>query len=343
MNLNNCIFHKINFNFTTTITIAILSLMLLSCSKNTEDPIQVNPELVVPDLVLTKTELVVANPLRNLSSYYYWITKSPTKDAFYIHNADNDSDTSVRGMMLYDVATNTFTNKAKCPNIVAAGYTSQLMTLSAGNGYLAYIANEFNEYDCDKDTWIVKPANYYFPANIKANHGSSQGCLRFSKGAIFYIGGITPCKTVKKIDSGMTWDNFADYPVEITGGPEVVANSIICMYALGGYDSSGTKIKEFFKYTDATNAWTKLPDAPINAATDNLKRKMVFFKDKYVIYLGTDYKLHIFNTQTNKWQTTTVDVTGTIGQEHLEVSTNGNAIFLLYRKANNSLGIQEFE
>lgn len=331
-------------NSSKNIFLSIISfIFIISCSKNDEKPVEQN-EPIVPDLVLTKTDKVVANPPINLSNYYYWITKSAINDTFYIHNADNDPDTSVRGMMFYSLTSNSFVVKTKCSNIKAAGNISQLIAVAAGNSEtLCYIGNEYNEYSIGSDTW--RQVASAFPNSIKSNHGSSQGCLRFSAAKIFYIGGTLPCKTVKYINGSLGWSIAADYPIETSGGPEVVANNLECMYALGGYDSGGSRIKDFFKYTDATNTWTKLPDAPVTAATDNIKRKMVFYKEKYVIYLGTDNKLHTFNIETNKWQDTTIDVTGTLGQEHLEVVGYGDnsKIVLLYRKANGSLGIQEFK
>lgn len=316
--------------------IAITTFTLFSCSKdNPPTPTPVNT-----DLTLTKTERIVAAPIRNLSDSWWWVAKFSSYDKFAIHNYDNTATSADKGMMIYDIATNTFTDKSKSSNVVAAGYISQLL---AGNGVLYYIANEFNTYTIATDTWSVN--NALFPANIKDNHGESKGCVLGKESEVFFIGGRISCKTVKYFNwTNNTWNFAADYPISIEGGPETVTDNQNLLYTLGGFIDSSNNVtsKEFFKYDVLTNTWKKLADALVDPLQDYTKRAMVFFKNKYVIFLGKDHSLHIYDIETNKWQVKAID-TGISVSAQMDVSADGTKIYLLYRKAKGSLGIQEYK
>lgn len=315
--------------------IASVALAILSSCSKSDDNTSTNPNQ--NELNLTKTEKVVAAPIRNISSYF-WVTKSQSEDKFYIHNLENTANSSERGNMLYDLNTNTFSDKAKCINLAAAGYMSQLIT---GNS-IYYIANEFNEYDPSTNTWTVR--NDLFPNTIKNNHGEASGCVIGSLGKVFFIGGRADCKTVKYFNwTNNTWNFAADYPITINKGPMCASdNNSKTIYAVGGY-SNGVVSKEFYKYTEATNTWTKLPDAPVTPVYSYTLRTLVLFKNN-IIFLGDDSKLHIFNIASNQWQTNTIDTAGIANLgAHLETSTDGNKFYILYRKSNGSLGIQEYQ
>jgi Kelch motif len=330
-------------NLKTILIITSFVTIIMSCSKS-DDATTPIVEPAAPELKLSKTERTVASPIRNLSSTYFWVVKDPKKDAFYIHNADNDPDTSLRGMMLYDVTTDTFTNKTKSTNVVAAGQTSQLVAVPGGNSYeLFYVANQFNIYNPTTDTWRVLPTTAY-PSTISDYQSGAGSCNNANTARVFYIGGSGDSKTVKYTNNNGNWGNAADYPFTLSSsGPECIETfGAGTFYCLGGYDTSGTRSKKFFKFEVDGNTWSELPEAPVNVDQDNILHKMVLYQG-HIVYIGTDSKLHIFNIETNKWQTSTVDISGALDHFHLAVSSDQQKIFLLYRKANNSLGIQEYK
>ncbi|MCZ8197798.1 MAG: kelch repeat-containing protein [Flavobacterium sp.] len=328
-----------------TIFLFAIIFSLFSCSKDDEP----TPVPVVPELTFTKTEKIVTAPIRNISSFWWAIMdkNGSTEELFYIHNHDNTATVTEKGMMEYNLATNTFTDKAKSSNVVAAGYMSNF---TDGNGGFYYISNEFNFYNKTTNSWTSYAAGSpEFPNSVYANHGESKGCTIRSVGKVFYIGGRTACKTVKYFNwTNNTWNFAADYPLTISGGP-AVATDTKDIYALGGYLGSSVSSKKFYKLDVATNTWITLPEAPVAPMLNDERNSIIYLK-KRIIFLGEDKLLHIFNTETNTWQTNTIDpaipvnVSGWV-DAHLDTNPNATTgkFYILYRKANSTLGIQEYQ
>ena len=311
-------------------TVSFLSLFIfivvVACSKDDSSTVET-------ELVLTKTERVVAAPIRNLSEHW-WTVRDGLSDTFYIHNFANTVNANEKGFMAYDVNNNVFTDKLQSNEVESAGYMSQLFY---HNGTINYIANNSSTYTIATNTWVQNAIP--FPFNIENNHGESKSCVIDDK--VFFVGGRDICKTVKFYSwSSNTWNFGADYPIAIENGPELAAtnNSI---YSLGGYNN-GIYSKEFFRYDVSANAWAKLEDAPFSPVQRSSFSSMVSFKNKFIVYLGVDDKLHIYNIEKNKWQTTTVE-TDLFTDAHMEVSNDESKIFLLYRKENGSVGLQEYK
>ena len=180
-----------------------------------------------------------------------------------------------------------------------------------------------------------------YPDNIKDNHGGSKSCVLDNK--VFFVGGRDPSKTVKFYNwLNNSWSFGADYPNRIEDGPDLAFttnNNTIC--ALGGYQISKYS-KELFKYTLSTNTWQKLSDAPVAPDQRISLKTMVTYKNKFVVFYGEDGKLYIYNIEKNQWQPNSID-TGLSTKPYLEVSVDGSKIFLLYRKDNGALGVQEYK
>lgn len=315
----------------TKLALIATSIFAIACSKSNSDE---NPVAPVPDnsLLLTKTERNVAIPPQNITEFH-WIAQKG--DNFYIHLD------GVNKMFLYDMATNTFVNKTASPNVNPSGFSSQFVMENLAGGRINYLANDSVGYEIATDTWT--PNLIPYPANIRANNAEAKTCVIQSLGQIYYIGGRMNCKTVKYYYwSTSTWNSAADYPITISNGPELaVDQSSKIIYALGGNIDTAYS-KEFFKYTKSTNSWQKLADAPIEVARSYMTGCMVFYKNKYVVYCGKDFKLYVYDIETNKWQTNGV-ATGVPFTPQLNVSADGSKIFLLYRKTTGALGIQEYK
>lgn len=319
-----------------SLTYLALVLVLFACSK--EDNLsKVNNDILNQNLALNKTERNVAAPLRNLTDD--WFVAKNNEDEFYIHNANNIADVNLRGMMLYNATTNTFTNKAKNGEVTAAGDQSQLVYENNNTGgCIHYIANEAVTYRIATNDWEANAIS--FPANVRLNFGEGKSCLTNNR--IYYVGGRNQTKVVKYYDlSAGNWQFVAQYPIEITYGPELAATTNNFIYALGGGLNPGNS-KEFFRYDIVNNTWLKLADAPIAPKQYYTLKTMVCYKNNYLVYYGNDNKLHSYNIEKEEWQNNAVD-TGLSTYPHMEVATDNSKIFLLYRKNNAQLGLQEYQ
>lgn len=313
-----------------TLTILTILLFALSCSKD-----DANDEEINADLVLNKTERVVVGPIRNLTDRW-WAVRAGLTDEFYIHNASNSANVGDKGFMVYNVNTNTFTDKLQSDAVAAAGYGSQLFYRSET---INYIANTSMTYNMATNIWTQNVIP--FPTNIMNNHGESKSCVIDNK--VFFVGGREPCKTVKFYDwLNNSWNFGADYPIAISSGPELAfTTNNNTIYALGGIQNNETS-KEFFKYNLATNTWQKLADTPEAPYHRTSLKTMVTYKNKFVVFYGENRKLYVYNIEKNKWQTSSID-TGTSVKPYLEVSVDGSKIFLLYKKVDGALGLQEYK
>ena len=317
--------------------IIFISLLILSFScKKEEDKTTATPALNT-NLVLSKTEIPVAAPIRNLSSSF-WVGKLSDADIFYIHNLSNTGDSEAKGMMFYSVFGNTFTDYSYSEDVAAAGYMSKLV--SVGGLYLYYCASDFVRYNRFSNSWD-EGTNY--PDNIHDNNAETGVCV-FDRD-IYFIGGRIACKTVKFYDTDtQIWTNSADYPIDI-GNTASATDKVRYIYSLGGGEGLDYQpTKKFYRYDTQDNSWQEMPDCPREIRQSITLNLMCFFKGKYLAVLCEDNKIYIYNIETNQWQTSGLETGLTIDTiyAHLEASTDGTKFYVLYKKENDQLGISVY-
>jgi IPT/TIG domain/Kelch motif len=311
----------------------------------------------VPEITFTKTDKIVTAPFRPITNTWWaimepvnFVNGNGTPSGFYIHNNSNDNVN--KGCVFYSIPDNRFIDTGFSKNIVAAGNTNNLIS---GFGRILYVGNDFNHFAGYKNAltgittflWqLYEPGGANpFPQSISTNHGESKGCIKELGNKLFFIGGREFCKTVKYWDwSDLTWNFAANYPITIKNGPEIVTDGSN-LYTLGGYEGGTSLSNKFFKYNVRSNTWTSLADAPVPPTQSVTRSSMVYF-NKCVIYLGSDKLLHIFNTETNKWQTNTINPDIPVdetGYQSVHIEDGVKAFYILYRTANGMLGLQEYK
>ena len=321
----------------TKLALVAISIFAIACSKSNTDE---NPVAPVPDnsLLLTKTERVVTSPIRNLTGYW-WCTKLDSGDKFVFHNNDNSNSSAERGMMFYDLATNTFIDKTKCSGVAAVGAPNRLLT--DGLGGLWYIAGTFNKYNATLGVWEASAAgSTIFPNSIALSSASTGSITVPSKGRLYYISGFG----VKYFDTtNNTWNFAADYPLNMVRYPSLATDNDNKIYAIGGFTGAGINYKKLYYLNIQSNSWTELAEAPELNGNSAALNTMVFFKN-HLVYLGADKKLYVYDIATNKWQNTSFDTdVYSVNDTHLELSTDGTKIYLIYKKSNSAIGIQEYK
>ena len=320
----------------TKLALVAISIFAIACSKSSTDENLVAP-VIDNTLILTKTERTVANPIRNLT-YYWWCTKLDSGDKFAFH-------TDATGMMFYDIDTNTFADKTSSPEFVGGGSLESRL-LSDGGGGLFYISNSFNKYNEITNTWSSFPSgSAIFPSNIHTNFGRAGAVTLSSKGRLYYVGGLGLGTTVKYFNwTNNSWNYVAGYPIPIGSSPKLTTDKVDKIYALGGSSSiDGSPINKLCVFDVTKNTWTELAEAPKFPAYEYSRNTIVVFKN-HIIYLGLDKKLYVYDIQTNKWQTTAFETDiYNAADTHLELSTDGSKIYLIYKKSNSAIGIQEYK
>ena len=314
-----------------------LILAITSCKKE-EAKTTIAPS-VNTNLVLGKTELLVADPIRNLG-YYFWIEKFSNVDFFAIHNYSNTNNDEEKGMMWYSVSENTFTDCNYSENVAAAGNTSKLV--SVGGSYLYYCGNVFERYNSNSNSW---DQNTYYPEFVKDNNGATGVCACGEY--LYFIGGEVPSKYVKVYRTGdQVWSYYSEsYPINISNTATATDN-LRYIYSLGGYENADDtqSTKKFYRYDTQVGVWKQLPDCPRSISQSVTLNLMCFFKEKYLAVLCDDKKIYIYNIGTDLWQTNGIETGLTIDMihAHLEASTDGTKFYVLYKKENDHLGISVY-
>ena len=330
----------------TKLALVAISIFAIACSKSSNDENAVAP-VIDNTLILTKTDRSVVAPFRDVSQGFWWCTiiedvNNLGADKLVFHNADDQGNNSDHGMMIYDIASNTFVDKMKSTEFIAGNYVNRIIE---EDGDLYYIADTFNKYVVATNTWTSFAANTStYPTSVKASQNKASGVKVWAKRRIYYVGGEGGVKTVKYLDLSQngTWNFAADYPIAVSSGPLLASDIGKYIYAIGGEMAGGAKVKNFYVYNINSNSWTALEDAPVRPRLNYTKNAMVLYKSRYLVYYGEDYKLRIYDTTTNKWQDNAID-TGLNTSVQMEVASDGSKFYVVYRKDNGAVGIQEYK
>jgi len=313
-------------NLRMLLYVTLIMLVVISCSKNDDPSNNLGPK----EIAFTQKEIALPLQTRPLTSYF-WVTKEKNGDVFYIHNATG-SVTSSRGLYKYTATNNTFSELTWSNVFTDAGYISTLV--SDGN-YLYYCANDFVRYTIGSNVW--EDYNTHYPGTAKSNNGE-PGVIVLGANIYFVGGRGTESQKVKYFDTiSKTWINFADYPVIASNGPALTSDGTRYIYAR-------SKVPNDFYRLDTQNVvWTKMADCPVNIRKGYSLNIMSQINSNIIVLLGDDKKIYAYNISENKWKvtTTTVPVPDTVNC-HIETATNKNKFFVLFKKANDQLGVLEY-
>ena len=296
-------------------------VVFFSCKKDNAAKTITPAPKTVDSITLKVQRVTTPVASKNPGNYTVWF--SMVGNRIYYANPSNTANAQF--MLEYNIASNTFADKAINTEVCACGYTSKLI---ADGTNMFYIANSAVKYTAASNAWSVLS----YPATAKDNNG--QTGVVYYNGKIYFLGGSTASVKFKYYDiAANSWFNLADGLFATSSSELVAVNDKI--YALAG-ESSFTK---FSSYTHSAG-WTALSNLPFQLHVNYYFHYTASFGNRYIFALaGKD--IYIYDATTDKWAINPIH-TG-INDTNLNLFSDNINLYIAAKTASNDFALYKID
>ncbi|MFA6512260.1 MAG: fibronectin type III domain-containing protein [Patescibacteria group bacterium] len=261
----------------------------------------------------------------------------------YLLRGSAASAVPTNNFVRYDLTTNQWEHLADTPTNIYQGSEQGLAYISTKNEFLTfrgYSEYAMFAYDITENAWRTPSLPHHYTSN-----GYYYGAVAYDTSAdLLYVARGGTYTDWWAYDPALaTWQQKADVPHNLNIGASAeyvnhANNTYDGTYMLVGYEAQGDSVGHFFRYSAATDSWTRLANTPAEPGTAGGADLVYDGTDAIYTAQGGTTSYYKYTISTNTWTTvvSTIWAAPSEGSCAVKVDVGGTDYIYLTRAANTT-------